>query len=41
VPLFRATFGLGLTDPNQEEQLTQSLYAMGDDVVLDKLSKSA
>jgi glycine cleavage system regulatory protein len=41
VPLFRATFGLGLTDPNQEEQLTQSLYAMGDDVVLDKLSKTA
>ena len=41
VALFRATFGLGLTDPSQEALLTESLYAMGDDVVLDKLSKSA
>lgn len=41
VALFRATFGLGLTAPIQEEQLTQSLYALGDDVIIDKLSKTA
>ncbi|WP_144209461.1 glycine cleavage system protein R [Shewanella donghaensis] len=41
IALFRATMGLGLTDPSQEEQLTESLYELGDDVVLDKLSKSA
>ncbi|WP_076539873.1 glycine cleavage system protein R [Shewanella sp. UCD-KL21] len=41
IALFRATMGLGLSDPCQEEQLTDSLYELGDDVVLDKLSKSA
>lgn len=41
IALFRATIGLGLTDPSQEEQLTESLYELGDDVVLDKLNKSA
>ncbi|ABI71209.1 MULTISPECIES: glycine cleavage system protein R [Shewanella] len=41
IALFRATMALGLTDPSQEEQITASLYEMGDDVVLDKLSKSA
>ncbi len=41
IALFRATMGLGLSDPSQEEQLTESLYELGDDVVLDKLSKTA
>jgi len=41
IALFRATMELGLTDPGQEEQIRASLYEMGDDVVLDKLSKSA
>ena len=39
IALFRATIGLGLTDLAQEEQLMQSLYALGDDLVLDKLSR--
>jgi glycine cleavage system regulatory protein len=39
VALFRATMGLGLSHPEQEEQLTQALYAIGDDVVIDKLSR--
>ena len=39
IALFRATIGLGLTDLAQEEQLMQSLYSLGDDLVLDKLSR--
>jgi len=39
IALFRATIGLGLTDLSQEEQLVQSLYSLGDDLVLDKLSR--
>lgn len=39
IPLFRATIGLGLTDLAQEDQLVQSLYSLGDDLVLDKLSR--
>lgn len=39
IALFRATIGLGLTDLAQEEQLVQSLYSLGDDLVLDKLSR--
>lgn len=39
IALFRATIGLGLTELAQEEQLVQSLYALGDDLVLDKLSR--
>ncbi|MGL5487642.1 MAG: glycine cleavage system protein R, partial [Shewanella sp.] len=31
--------GLGLTELAQEEQLVQSLYALGDDLVLDKLTR--
>ncbi|WP_447079322.1 glycine cleavage system protein R [Shewanella algae] len=38
VALFRATISLGLTDPMQEERLTESLYSIGDDLVLDKLN---
>ncbi|QSX34948.1 amino acid-binding protein [Shewanella avicenniae] len=37
IALFRATIGLKLTDTIQEEQLTEALYAIGDDVVIDKL----
>ncbi|PIW62321.1 ACT domain-containing protein [Shewanella sp. CG12_big_fil_rev_8_21_14_0_65_47_15] len=39
IALFRATIGLGLTDLAQEDQLVQSLYSLGDDLVLDKLSR--
>jgi glycine cleavage system regulatory protein len=39
IALFRATIGLGLTDLAQEEQLVASLYALGDDLVLDRLSR--
>jgi len=39
IALFRATIGLGLTELAQEEQLVQSLYALGDDLVLDKLTR--
>lgn len=39
IALFRATIGLGLTESTQEDQLMQSLYALGDDLVLDKLSR--
>ncbi len=39
IALFRATIGLGLTDLSQEEQLVKSLYALGDDLVLDKLTR--
>ncbi|MGL4936940.1 glycine cleavage system protein R [Shewanella sp.] len=39
IALFRATIGLGLTDSAQEEQLMLSLYALGDDLVLDKLTR--
>ncbi|WP_345841943.1 glycine cleavage system protein R [Shewanella algae] len=38
IALFRATISLGLTDPMQEERLTESLYSIGDDLVLDKLN---
>ncbi|GHA98996.1 glycine cleavage system protein R [Shewanella indica] len=38
IALFRATISLGLTDPMQEERLTESLYCIGDDLVLDKLN---
>ncbi|MGZ9897963.1 glycine cleavage system transcriptional repressor [Shewanella gaetbuli] len=36
VALFRANMQLGLTDLEQEEQITEQLYKLGDDVVLDK-----
>lgn len=39
IALFRATIGLGLTDLAQEDLLVQSLYSLGDDLVLDKLSR--
>lgn len=39
IALFRATIGLGLTDLAQEDLLLQSLYTLGDDLVLDKLSR--
>ncbi|QYJ77753.1 glycine cleavage system protein R [Shewanella acanthi] len=39
IALFRATIGLGLTDLSQEDQLVRSLYSLGDDLVLDKLSR--
>ncbi|NMH64508.1 glycine cleavage system protein R [Shewanella salipaludis] len=39
IALFRATISLGLTDESQEERLTEALYAIGDDVVLDKLNR--
>ncbi|MGI2857393.1 glycine cleavage system protein R [Shewanella algae] len=38
IALFRATISLGLTNPMQEERLTESLYSIGDDLVLDKLN---
>ncbi|MBO2695913.1 glycine cleavage system protein R [Shewanella algae] len=38
IALFRATISLGLTDSMQEERLTESLYSIGDDLVLDKLN---
>lgn len=37
VALFRASFDLGIKNDEQEEQLSQALYAIGDDVVLDKI----
>ncbi|MCW3174107.1 glycine cleavage system protein R [Shewanella subflava] len=40
VALFRANMRLGLTELNQEEQIIEQLYKMGDDVVLDKVSKA-
>ena len=39
VALFRANFDLGMKNPEQEEQLCEALYALGDDVVLDKISR--
>ncbi|MCL1088580.1 amino acid-binding protein [Shewanella profunda] len=39
IALFRATISLGLTELAQEDQLVQSLYALGDDLVLDRLSR--
>lgn len=38
VPLFRANFDLGIKTPEQEDLLSSALYAIGDDVVLDKVS---
>ena len=37
VALFRANFDLGMNCDVQEEQLSQALYAIGDDVVLDEI----
>lgn len=37
IALFRATIGLTLTDSQQETLLTEALYEIGDDVVIDKL----
>ena len=37
IALFRATISLTLTDDQQETLLTEALYAIGDDVVIDKL----
>ncbi len=37
VPLFKANLGLGMANEEQEEALRQSLYELGDDVVLDKV----
>jgi len=39
VALFRATFSLGLDNQEQENRLTEALYRIGDDVVLDKLGR--
>ncbi|QYJ76740.1 MULTISPECIES: glycine cleavage system protein R [Shewanella] len=38
VALFRATFVLGMDDIAKQELLTESLYRIGDDVVLDPVS---
>ncbi|MCL1115518.1 amino acid-binding protein [Shewanella basaltis] len=38
IDLFRATMTLGLSDLSQEDHIKTSLYEMGDDVVLDKVS---
>ncbi|MGS0690700.1 glycine cleavage system protein R [Shewanella sp. 30m-9] len=38
IALFRADFNVGMKDANDEEQLTQALHSIGDDVQLDKLS---
>ncbi|WP_299493636.1 ACT domain-containing protein [uncultured Shewanella sp.] len=38
IALFRADFNVSMKD-EQEEELTQSLYAIGDDVVLDKIEE--
>ncbi|QUN04718.1 amino acid-binding protein [Shewanella yunxiaonensis] len=37
IALFRATISLGLSDPHQEDLLTEALYEIGDDVVIDKV----
>ncbi|QIR14908.1 glycine cleavage system protein R [Shewanella aestuarii] len=37
VALFKANMHLGLTDTDQEDQIAEQLYQMGDDVVLDKM----
>lgn len=37
VPLFRATFVLGLEELAKQELLAESLYLIGDDVLLDQL----
>lgn len=37
VPLFKANFGLGMANAEQEDALRDALYTIGDDVVLDKL----
>lgn len=39
ISLFRATIGLSMKKPSLEDKLADSLYTLGDDVVLDKLSK--
>ena len=39
IALFRATIGLGVKNKEQEQQLTDALYAIGDDVVLDKINR--
>lgn len=41
IALFKAKMGLGLTDPSQEERIAESLYTLGDDVVIDKVLKTA
>lgn len=38
IALFRAEFDLGLKDASHEDKLTEALYAIGDDVVLDNIS---
>jgi len=38
VALFRANLALGMTNIKQEQQLYDALYAIGDDVLLDKIS---
>ena len=37
VALFRANFDVAMKDDEQEELLSEALYAIGDDVVLDKV----
>ncbi|MEC4726960.1 amino acid-binding protein [Shewanella sp. D64] len=37
VALFRANFDVGMNSDEQEERLSQALYAIGDDVVLDEI----
>ncbi|QFU21953.1 amino acid-binding protein [Shewanella eurypsychrophilus] len=39
IALFRANFDLGMKNSEQEERLCEALYAIGDDVVLDKISR--
>ncbi|WP_394203519.1 glycine cleavage system protein R [Shewanella waksmanii] len=39
VALFKATFTVGQTAQNSDEALTEALYTIGDDVVLDKLER--
>ena len=38
IALFRADFNVSMKDANDGERLTQALYRIGDDVVLDNLS---
>lgn len=40
VALFRANMSLGLTELTQEDQIVEQLYKLGDDVVLDKVTKT-
>lgn len=39
IALFRANFSLGMKTAAKEEQLTQSIYSLGDDIILDKVTQ--